>query len=337
MNFQIKKSNNINSKDLLENQNNEHPLSAGTIYFCDDNFILYDYLDNNNNVQRDFINSKSSQMIVDENNNRISIGLDNKSIFLKDGIFQESSQDLYSLIRGDENVEINVPQWLLEADRLSSLYGNAGNNKKPIYFENGIPKICDDTLNISISGSADSAIKDDLGRTISSSYILKSGDLINGQITIKKDIEQLLILNNNINTLSFGSNSINSSSSLLINNISGKQIILGNNTSNNGLYVYGKIKTNQDPVEDMDVATKKYVDSQKISLEKIFYLCEQNNLNIINIPITSQINKNNILIFYNGLLMEEGINFIYNDTNTSIILLDFVASINDQFIFIYFK
>lgn len=334
----FKKSTTASSKDLILNENNQYPFSEGTIYFSKDNFLLYDYVLEENNQRigyRDFINAKSSQYIVDQDNNYLNLGRDSRPIYLEDGFFKESSQDLYFLLRGsDEDVILDQPLFLAEADKLSSLHGNAGNIKHPVFFENGIPKSCDNTLNISISGMAEKALKDDANRIISSSYVLKEGDIISGQVTINKNIEKILIIQkNNTDNLYINESNINSSNDLYLNKTSGKKVIIGNIDDENGLEVFGNISITKDPVDEMNVATKKYVDSKTSSIERIFYKCESSS-GIIPNPISKEnLNIDKLLIFYNGLLLEEGINFLY-DSDNNIVLLDFLSQVNDQFIFI---
>lgn len=51
-----------------------------------------------------------------------------------------------------------------QADKLTA---NAGSNEKPVYFKDGVPIICDDTLNVSIKGKASSAEQWTKGITVS--------------------------------------------------------------------------------------------------------------------------------------------------------------------------
>lgn len=62
---------------------------------------------------------------------------------------------------------------------------NVGSTGIPVYFSNGIPVSCGNTLNVNITGNADSATKatqDGNGNVISSTYLPLSGGTMTGTI-----------------------------------------------------------------------------------------------------------------------------------------------------------
>lgn len=96
--------------------------------------------------------------------------------------------------------------------------------------------------------------------------------------------------------------------------------------------MHGYLSLCGDPIEDLHAATKQYVDNLTPKIYRGYVVNSDNGASIISIP--SQIKDlNNLMVYQNGLLLNEYENYQINGENKSIILIDYTAKAGEVFTF----
>ena len=96
--------------------------------------------------------------------------------------------------------------------------------------------------------------------------------------------------------------------------------------------MYGYLTLCGDPIDDLHAATKQYVDNLTPEIYRDYVIILNNNTSIIDIPSRIK-DLNNLMVYQNGLLLNEYENYEIDEASKTISLIEYTAKQGEVFTF----